>query len=219
MQGFRSAVPDLGELIKLTVALVAIVEPFGTVPLFLGALGVVAPEVRARAARSAAITVFAVLGLSALAGDAILGLFGISIAAFMVGGGLLLLILSVSMLQAKESRIRQTPEEAAEASQSEAVGVVPIGLPLLAGPGAISTVIIYAHDTPGGVVGLLAVLLPVGVVAAVVWATLRGASAIARHMGTTGINIMTRVMGLILAALAVEIMARGLLQLFPGLGG
>jgi len=215
---FPLVAPDWGELIKLTVALLAIVEPFGTVPLFLGALGVAPPGMQARAARSAAITVFAVLTLSALAGEAILDLFGISIAAFMVGGGLLLLILSVSMLQAKESRIRQTPEEAAEASQSEAIGVVPIGLPLLAGPGAISTVIIYSHETGGGMAGLLAVLLPVAAVSGVVWVTLHGAGAVARRMGTTGIHIMTRVMGLILAALAVEIMARGLLQLFPGLG-
>ncbi len=215
---FPLAVPDWGELIKLTVALVVIVEPFGAVPLFLGVLGTSPPGVQAKAARSAAITVFVVLGLSALAGDTILALFGISIGSFMVGGGLLLLILSVSMLQAKESRIRQTPEEAAEANQSQAIGVVPIGLPLLAGPGAISTVIIYAHETGGQMPGLLALLVPVAVVAGVVWMTLRSAGAIARRMGTTGLNIMTRVMGLILAALAVEIMARGLLQLFPGLG-
>jgi MarC family membrane protein len=209
-------VPDSGELIKLSIALLAIVDPFGSVPLFLGALGGAPAPARARAARAAAITVFTVLALSALAGDAVLGFFGISIASFMVGGGLLLLLLSVSMLQAKESRIRQTPEEAAEATESHAIGVVPVGLPMLAGPGAISTVIIYAHGMqgPGGAVTLLAPILAVSLM---VWATLHASGAIAQRMGTTGLHIMTRVMGLILAALAVEIMARGLLMLFPGL--
>jgi MarC family membrane protein len=210
------AVPDWGELTKLTIALLAIVDPFGTVPLFLGALDGAPVEARVRAARAAAVTVFIVLAVSALAGDAVLGLFGISIAAFMVGGGLLLLLLSVSMLQAKESRLRQTPEEAAEATASHAIGVVPVGMPLLAGPGAISTVIIYAHGTqvaPSPV----ALLGPIFVVSLVVWGTLHAAGAIARRMSTTGLHIMTRVMGLILASLAVEIMARGLLLLFPGL--
>ena len=205
--------PDWGELTKLTIALVAIVDPFATVPLFLAVLDEAPLHARARVARSAAVTVFFVLAVSALAGDAVLGLFGISIAAFMVGGGLLLLLLAVSMLQAKESRLRRTSEEAVEASESHAIGVVPIGLPLLAGPGAISTVIIYSHGT-----GLAALTLlgPILVVSLVVWITLRGAEAVARRMGTTGLHIMTRVMGLILAALAVEIMARGLLDLFPG---
>ncbi|HSD60373.1 MAG TPA: MarC family protein [Burkholderiales bacterium] len=205
---------EWGELIKLTVALVAVVDPFGTIPLFLSALGPADARLRARAARAAALTVLTVLALAALAGETILRWFGISIASFMVGGAILLLIHGISMLQVRESRLRQTPEEAAQAAQTHAVGVVPIGIPLLAGPGAISAVIIYAHEAPLGPWLLLA---PVAVVALVVWGTLRASATIAQAMGTTGLNIMTRVMGLILSALAVEIMARGLVILFPGL--
>lgn len=208
---------DWGELIKLTVALVAVVDPFGSIPLFLSALGPADARTRARAARAAALTVLTVLALAALAGDAFLRLFGISIASFMVGGAILLLIHSISMLQVRESRLRQTPEEAAQAAETHAVGVVPIGIPLLAGPGAISAVIIYAHEAQAGPWGAWVLLLPVTAVALVVWAALAASGSIARAMGTTGLNIMTRVMGLILAALAVEIMARGLVILFPGL--
>lgn len=208
---------EWGELIKLTVALVAVVDPFGTIPLFLSALGPADAWVRARAARAAGLTVLTVLALAVLAGETILRWFGISIASFMVGGAILLLIHSISMLQVRESRLRQTPEEAAQAAQTHAVGVVPIGIPLLAGPGAISAVIIYAHEAQTGPLGPWLLLAPVAVVALVVWGTLGASGTIARAMGKTGLNIMTRVMGLILAALAVEIMARGLVMLFPGL--
>ena len=210
---------EWGEIVKLTVALVAVVDPFGSIPLFLSALGPAGAGTRSRAARAAALTVFTVLALSALAGDALLRLFGISIASFMVGGALLLLIHSVSMLQVRETRLRQTPEEAAQAAETHAVGVVPIGIPLLAGPGAISAVIIYAHEAQAGPLGTWVLLAPVAAVSLVVWGSLAASGAVARAMGTTGLNIMTRVMGLILAALAVEIMARGLVMLFPGLKG
>jgi multiple antibiotic resistance protein len=208
---------DWGELVKLTVALVAVVDPFGTIPLFLSALGPADPRLRARAARAAALTVLTVLALAALAGDAFLRLFGISIASFMVGGSLLLLIHSVSMLQVRETRPRQTPEEAAQPADTHVVGVVPIGIPLLAGPGAISAVIIYAHEAQAGPLGAWVLLAPVAAVSLVVWGSLTASGNIARAMGSTGLNIMTRVMGLILAALSVEIMARGLVMLFPGL--
>jgi multiple antibiotic resistance protein len=207
---------EWGELVKLTVALLAVVDPFGTIPLFLSALGNTDARTRSRAARAAALTVLTVLGLAVLGGDAFLRLFGISIASFMVGGALLLLIHSVSMLQVRETRLRQTPEEAAQAAETQAVGVVPIGIPLLAGPGAISAVIIYSHEAAGPL-ATWRLLIPVAVVSLVVWACLAASGRIARAMGTTGINITTRVMGLILAALAVEIMARGLVMLFPGL--
>ncbi|HEX9180397.1 MAG TPA: MarC family protein [Burkholderiales bacterium] len=207
---------EWGELIKMTVALVAVVDPFGNIPLFLSALGPAEPKTRARAARAAALTVAVVLALAALAGDAFLQVFGISIASFMVGGGLLLLIHSVSMLQVREGQPGDA-REAAQAAGTHAVGVVPIGIPLLAGPGAISAVIIYAHEAPAGPLGTWVLLLPVVAVALVVWGCLAASGRIARAMGATGLNIMTRVMGLILAALAVEIMARGLVTLFPGL--
>lgn len=209
--------PEWNELFKTTVALLAIVNPIGGIPLFIGATQGWSSTERAITARTVAITVFVVLVTSLFLGDQILRFFGISIASFSVGGGILVLLLAISMLHAKESPIRQTPEEAREAADKQAVGVVPLGIPLLAGPGAISSVIIAAHHAQAGLVGHALLVLPVAFVALTVYFIFRASSRIATRLGTTGINIVTRLMGLILAAMAVEFIARGLIELFPGL--
>jgi multiple antibiotic resistance protein len=207
---------DTAELFKFGVTLLAIVNPIGGVPTFLAATEGWTDEARHRTARVTALTVFGVLAASSLFGTAILNIFGIGIPAFQIGGGILLLMLAISMLQARESHIRQTPEEAREASDKDAVGAVPLGIPLLAGPGAISSVIIAAHQSDS-FTGHLQMLIPIGVVAVAAWATFFVAIRVARRLGTTGINIITRLMGLILAAVAVEFVYRGLIQLFPRL--
>ena len=206
------------QLFKITVALFAIVNPFGGIPIFISATSGWTARDRARTSRTVALTVFCVLGIAAFTGDRILDFFNISIGSFLVGGGILILLLAISMLQAKESLIRQTPEEAVEAADREAVGVVPLGIPLLAGPGAISSVIIAAHQfRHGDLVGHVMLLIPITVVALVVWGIFLLSSRISRRLGKTGINIVTRLMGLILAAMAVEFIARGLVELFPKL--
>jgi len=207
------------QLFKITIALFAIVNPFGGIPIFISATSGWAARDRARTSRTVAFTVFSVLAIAAFTGDRILDFFNISIGSFLVGGGILILLLAISMLQAKESLIRQTPEEAVEAADREAVGVVPLGIPLLAGPGAISSVIIAAHQfRHGDLVGHVMLLIPITVVAVVVWGIFLLAGRISRRLGKTGINIVTRLMGLILAAMAVEFIARGLFELFPKLG-
>lgn len=207
---------DWADLFKLTIALLAIVDPLAGIPVFLGATSTDSPASRRRTARIVAITVFAVLSISALIGTQILKFFGISIPSFLIGGGILLLMLAVSMLQAQESRIRQTPDEAEEAAAKDAVAVVPLGIPLLAGPGAISTMIIATHESPG-FVHHFKLLIPAVVIALAVWATLSAATRISDRLGKTGMNIITRVMGLIIAALAIEYMYRGLIEFFPKL--
>jgi multiple antibiotic resistance protein len=207
------------QLFKITVALFAIVNPFGGIPIFISATHGWTPRDRARTSRTVAFTVFVVLTISAFTGDQLLDFFNISIGSFLVGGGILILLLAISMLQAKDSPIRQTPEEAVEAADREAVGVVPLGIPLLAGPGAISSVIIATHQfRHGDLLGHVLLLLPIATVAAVVWGVFLLSNRIAKRLGKTGINIVTRLMGLILAAMAVEFIARGLLELFPRFG-
>ena len=120
------------------------------------------------------------------------------------------------MLQAKESWIRQTPAEAIEATEKEAIGVVPLAIPLLAGPGAISTMIIATHKS-ATLDFKLKLLIPVVVISLIIWATLLVSVRMAKRLGTTGINIITRLMGLILAAMAVEFIHQGLIELFPKL--
>lgn len=206
------------QLFKITVALLAIVNPFGGIPVFIGATHGWRPGDRARTARTVALTVFAVLALAAFTGDRILDFFNVSIGSFMVGGGILVLLLAISMLQARESPIRQTPEEAVEVADRQAIGVVPLGIPLLAGPGAISSVIIAAHQfRHGDLLGHVLLLGPILVVTLVVWGVFLLGGRIARRLGRTGLNIVTRLMGLILSAMAVETIARGLMELFPKL--
>lgn len=126
------------------------------------------------------------------------------------------MIMAVAMLHARYGGTRQTPEEREEADQREAVAVVPLGIPLLAGPGAITTVIIFGHQFASWQ-GHLAVGGAVLAVTVSVLAALYLAESIARILGRTGINIVTRLMGLILAAIAVELIAAGLAVLLPGL--
>jgi len=208
---------DLAEFSKTAVSLFVIVDPIGNIPLFLTTTEKWDVRRRTHAARLAAITVFAVLSVAASLGYKILNLFGISLASFSVGSGILLMMLAISMLQARTSLLRQTPEEAEEAAEWDALGAVPLGVPLLAGPGAISNVMVSAQQHPGWL-GLSLILIPIGIVAVSVWASFVFALPISRRLGNTGIHIVTRLMGLILAALAVELMARGLVTLFPILG-
>src|SRR3546814_815641 len=146
--------------------------------------------------------------------DQVLEFFGISIPSFQVGGGILLMLIAISMLQGKTSHLRQTPEEAQEASDREAIAVVPLSIPLLAGPGAISSMIIAAQQTDT-FWGHVSLVLPVMVVCLLIWITLRLSVNIAHRLGTMGINIVTRLMGLILAAMAGEFIAHDIHSLFP----
>jgi multiple antibiotic resistance protein len=157
-----------------------------------------------------------VVSISALAGLQIIRFFGISIASFQVGGGMLLLISSLHMLNAEppESGEQEVVEGQNRADAGVSVAVVPLAIPLLTGPATISTVVIYAEKTKT----LLehAVLVGYGVVIGLAtWAAFSASGRIAKVLGRTGINVMTRLMGLILAAMAVELLADGLIKLFP----
>ena len=157
-----------------------------------------------------------VIGVSALAGLKVIEFFGISLASFQVGGGTLLLISSLQMLNAQpaEARGDDVSEGASKADTGASIAVVPLTIPLLTGPATISTMVIYAEKTRHW--WELAVLVGYGVVVALVTYLVFSASGrIAKALGQTGINIMTRLMGLILAALAVELLADGLIKLFP----
>jgi multiple antibiotic resistance protein len=204
------------EYLRFAVTLTAVLDPFLAVPLFLALAVNQSTRERAVLVRVVAITVFAVLAVAALLGDSILTLMGASLAAFRVGGGLVLLLMSLAMLNAQVGGVRQSQEEAAELESGEVRGLVPLAIPLLAGPGAISTTIIAAEKGAG--LGHIAAIL--GVIAAVsvlTWLVLRAANAIGERMSKTGLNIATRLLGLLLAAFAVQTMAEGLRELFPGL--
>jgi len=210
---------DMLELLKATLALFAIVDPIGVIPIFLLVTLGATPAQSHAAARIAALTVLGVLTLFTFLGQHLLMIFGIRLAAFSVAGGLLLLLLALSMVQARVSPQRQTEDEAAEAEEKDAVGAVPLGVPLLAGPGAITHMIVAAGAARGEVLHQAALLIPVALVALSVWLSFRAAPTIAKRLGRTGIHVVTRLMGLIIAAISVEMIAGGLGKLFPGLLG
>jgi multiple antibiotic resistance protein len=173
---------------------------------------------RQRTILVSSFTTFVVIAISALLGLQILEFFGISLASFQVGGGMLLLSSALSMLNAQPAEARANADEVHDAEARATVGasiaVVPLAIPLLTGPATMSTVVIYAEKAK--TLLQLGSLVGYGVVIAMATALCFSMAApIARVMGKTGINVMTRLMGLILAALAVEVMADGLHKLFP----
>lgn len=203
------------EYLRFLVTLTAVLDPFLAVPIFLTLTASRSAAARVALVRAVAITVFGVLAATALLGDTILTLIGASLAAFRVGGGLVLLLMALAMLNARAGGLRQSEEEAAEVESGELSGVVPLAVPLLAGPGAISTTVIAAQK--GGTGHLAAIIACIAVVSLMTWIVLRAADAIGGRLGTTGLNIATRLLGLLLAALAIQTMAEGLKELFPGL--
>lgn len=207
---------DSAALFKVTLALFAIVNPIGSVPIFISATDGWSSEDRAKTAKTVAITVFIVLAISAFLGDQILSFFSISIPSFQVGGGILLMLIAISMMHGKQSGTRQTPEEAQTLAERKVIAIVPLSIPLLAGPGAISNMIIAAQQN-SSFIGHLSLVLPILIICLIIWTILRLSVGISHQLGSIGINIVTRLMGLILAAMAVEFIAHGLIGLFPRL--
>jgi multiple antibiotic resistance protein len=209
-------IPDWSEHIKFLVGIFAILNPLGTIPIYLSLMADRRPDEMRRTALKAAVAVAVILTLAVWVGGALLSFFGIGLPAFRIAGGLLVLLIAIAMFAAKTSPARHTDAEQVEAEAKSDISVVPLAIPLLAGPGAISLAIVDAHQA-GSLTGKLAFNLGILGIAAIVWIVLRMAEPIGRRLGTGGLNIATRVMGLILAAMAVQFMADGMLELFPGL--
>jgi multiple antibiotic resistance protein len=207
------ALPTYG---RFLISLFAILSPFAAIPLFLTLTNNFDVKQKSRTAAAASATVAAVLIISGFAGEPILRALGTSLDAFRVGGGIVLLLVALSMLSAQTSTVQHRPEETAEADISSSVGVVPLGIPLLAGPGSISAVIIEMSDAPG-LAHRATIIACILVVCTATWAILRLANPIGQRLGKIGLNVLSRVFGLILAAIAVQVMATGLRALFPGL--
>jgi multiple antibiotic resistance protein len=204
------------DIYKPLVALLAIVNPIGAIPFFIHFTQGFNRQQRQRTIRVAAFSAFVVIAVSALAGLKIIEFFGISLASFQVGGGMLLLISSMQMLNAQpaEGRRDDLVEGQDKLDAGASIAIVPLTIPLLTGPATISTMVIYAEKTRHW--WQLGVLVAYGVVIGLaVWVAFSLSGRIARVLGKTGINVMTRLMGLILAALAVEVMSDGLVKLFP----
>jgi MarC family membrane protein len=201
------------EYLRFVVTLTAVLDPFIAVPIFVSLTAGERPRDKRKLAQVVTLTVFLILAGAAFFGERLLVFMGASLPAFQVGGGLVLLLMALAMLNAQAGEIRQTRAEAAELHSR--AGVVPLAVPLLAGPGAISTTIIAAQQ--GGIAHNTLLVVCIALVCALLWIMLGLAERIARRLGTTGLNIATRLLGLLLAAISIQTMAGGLRVLFPGL--
>jgi multiple antibiotic resistance protein len=210
-------VGDFQEYLRYLVTLTAVLDPFLAIPIFIGVTATRDDRGRRRLIQVVSLTVFLVLAGAAIFGERLLDVLGASLPAFQVGGGLVLLLMALAMLNAQVGAMRQTPAEAEELESREVSGVVPLAVPLLAGPGAISTTIIAAQA--GGFAHIMALIVCIALVSVLVFVMLRVAHLVGARMGMSGLNIATRILGLILAAIAIETMADGLKGLFPALAG
>jgi multiple antibiotic resistance protein len=193
------------------MTLLVVVDPPAVIPVFLAMTQDQSEAQRKRTAWRAAFTAFLVLSAFATVGGLVFAWLGISMAAFRVAGGILLLLLSIDMLRAQPSRQTTTPEEQREGIEKDDVSIFPLAIPMLAGPGATSTVMVLVSRSSSPLEFAL-VGLAVAIVCFFCGAALSGASLLASRLGRTGLNVIQRVMGLILAAAAVEFVLDGLLE-------
>lgn len=191
-----------------------VVDPLAAAPIYLAMTAQDDADHRRRTALRAAVATFAILAIFAAVGSLIFRLLGISIGAFRIAGGILLFLLAVDMLRAQRSRQRTSPEEEIEGVDKADISLFPLAIPMLAGPGSISTVMLltsrvehYWHYP--------VIFGAVAVTAVAVYYVLSGATRMERRLGKTGMNVMQRVMGLILAAIAVQFVIEGIHAVLP----
>jgi multiple antibiotic resistance protein len=191
-----------------------LVDPFAAIPSFLAITSGADAARRRRMARKGALTCFIVLTSFAVGGQLIFRLFGITLPAFEIAGGMILLLIGLDMLQAKRSPTQEAMGDAEEASQKEDAGIVPLGIPMLAGPGAISNVLVLVGQAPGPWRWEMgAILGAIGLTSLASYGVLAGAGSVRRVLGETGIRVLVRVMGLLLVALAMQYFVNGLTDL------
>jgi multiple antibiotic resistance protein len=199
-------------------AIFFVVDPMGVIPIFIAMTRHDSPEKRRDMAKRASIAAFFILALFAVAGTLIFKVFGVTLGAFKVAGGVLLLLTSIEMLRAQQVRTRTSTEEEREGAEKEDVAIFPLAIPLLAGPGSIATVTALMGRA-GRILFAVPVILSIAVTCVASYLMLLAAERIQRLLGVTGLNVMNRVIGLIIGAIAVQFMFDGLRDTFPGLSG
>lgn len=195
-------------------AIFFVVDPLAIVPTFLAMTNGDTLEKKRAMAKKAGIATAVTLLTFALAGGLIFKVLGITLGAFRVAGGVLLFLLAIDMMRAMPSKVRQTREEEEEGAAKDDVAIVPLTIPMLAGPGAIATTMVCVSNARGNFVEQLIVGVVIIVTGFATWLTLRSALVVEKRLGTTGLNVLTRVMGLFVAAVAVQFIVGGLKELW-----
>ncbi len=204
-----------GALVTFAVALITIANPIGNLAIFASMTGDRSDAEKKQIATGSALAIAIILVIVTWSGSYLLDLFGISVPAFQTAGGLIILLLGLAMLHSKTSTMQQTEAEGTEAKDKESIAVVPLAIPIVAGPGAMTTIIVQTHQTSTIVDRALVTGVCLGT-AFLLFLAFRFAAPIGRRLGISGINIVTRIMGMVLSAIAIGMMANGLKQLFPG---
>ncbi len=205
---------EVDQYIRLLAGLLSVVDPIGAIPLFISLTDHRSSEERRRIAWVCALSVGTALMLAHASGTSWLTFFGIGIPSFQIAGGIVIMLMGISMVKASHDRSRNTPEERAESVDKDSIAVVPMAIPLLSGPGAISTVIVNHNLNPSWNYDILATCV-IASVALIVLICLLMAEKIAALLGRTGMNVITRVFGLIILSIAVEFITKGLAAVFP----
>lgn len=189
-----------------------LVDPFAALPTFLAVTAGANTQRRRTMAWKASVTAMVVLSAFAVAGQYIFRMFGITLPAFEIAGGVILGLIGLDMLEAKRSPTQESTEEAEAAAEKEDAGIVPLGIPMLAGPGAITSVMVLVGQAETRW-QMAAILMSIFITSAICYLVLGNSDRVARAMGETGVRILVRIMGLLLVALAVQYFVNGLADL------
>ncbi|EOU4942707.1 YchE family NAAT transporter [Enterobacter hormaechei] len=203
---------DFPTYFKFFIGLFALVNPVGIIPVFISMTSYQTAAARNKTNLTANLSVAIILLTSLYLGDAILQVFGISIDSFRIAGGILVVTIAMSMISGKLGEDKQNKQEKSETAIRESIGVVPLALPLMAGPGAISSTIVWGTRYHS-LMHLIGFSVAIALFALCCW----GAPWLVRLLGQTGINVITRIMGLLLMALGIEFIVTGIKSIFPGL--
>lgn len=207
--------PEIPEILKALVAIIVLINPLEGVPIYLARTASLSTAARIKVARKASLTVLILLLGAMAGGKAVLYLFGIQIASFTIAGGLIILLIALKM-------VLDSPKTGGPPTDTASdISIVPLGTPLLAGPGPISSVIVFSsqgigqHDVLWKSDLVLLTLIVLAVV--ITYLSLRAAISVGKWLGETGINVMTRLAGILVAAIAIQMIVNGLQTSFPGL--
>lgn len=209
------------EIIKIILAFVVLINPFSALTLFLDLTRGYSMINRRKVARVACLTIFITISFFTVAGETLLKLLGISIGSFQLAGGILVFLIALNMMNGEGNPVKPDQENfdvdhVQSSPPSTASAVVPLAIPMMIGPGGISTVIIYSSQI-SGILRVSAVLIAGFLISLFCYLALMAAGRISRLLGETGLNIMSRIMGMLLAAVSIEIIVSGLRTLFPDL--
>jgi multiple antibiotic resistance protein len=209
-------VNDLAFLAEVMVSVFALVDPIGTLPFYVALTQGFPDADRREVVRRAVVVVGVILTLFALVGRFLFAAFGFSLGAFEIAGGMILFLVAYDMIRGEMTRTKLSDSDRSEAlARPDDVAVVPLGIPLLAGPGAISTVMIYEGNTGGDPFAIAATFLAIAVTTALTFVILWYGASILRRVGPVGVGAIARVMGLLLAAVAVQFVLNGVVAVLP----